>query len=91
MDANPDSSSQTHQLRLDPAGRVVIPVDVRRRLGIGTGDPLLLIEDAGGLHLKTHGQALREMQGYFRELVAPDTSLADEVIAGRREEAASTS
>jgi AbrB family looped-hinge helix DNA binding protein len=40
--------------RVDELGRIVIPKEIRRNLGIGEGDPLEMYLDNGGLVLKPY-------------------------------------
>lgn len=37
--------------RIDDLGRIVIPKEIRRNLGIREGDPLEIFVDNGGVHL----------------------------------------
>ena len=67
-------------------GRVVIPANVRRDLGIETGDQLNLTVDDNRLVLESRRAAARRLRGMFRHL-ATDVSVVDELIAERREEA----
>lgn len=71
-------------------GKVVIPSNIRRELGIEAGDSVVFDrDDAGHMVLKTRTQVVREVQGTFRRLRGPDTggSVVDELLAERREEA----
>jgi AbrB family looped-hinge helix DNA binding protein len=64
-------------------GRLVVPADVRDRLGLVEGTPLTLVESEGGLVLLTRSQ--------LRDRVRADLSgldLVDELLAQRRAEAA---
>lgn len=67
-------------------GRIVIPAATRRRLGIGPGDTLNLREENGGLRLETREAAAAKLRGSLKHL-ATDVSVADELIAERRDEA----
>jgi AbrB family looped-hinge helix DNA binding protein len=69
-------------------GRVVIPAAMRAALGLEVGDDVLLRLDGGDLRLLSAVQALREAQELVRSYVPRGTSLADELIAERRREAA---
>jgi AbrB family looped-hinge helix DNA binding protein len=64
-------------------GRVVVPVDLRERLGLVEGTPLVLLESPGGLVLMTRRQ--------LRDRVRSDLAGADlvgELLAERRANAA---
>ena len=78
-----------HQVRIDTSGRIALPAVLRERLGLTFGDSLLVIEDDGEVRIETAADALKEAQAYVASLVAPGVSLADELIAERRSEAAS--
>lgn len=70
-------------------GRIVVPADVRRELGLAEGDQLDLTVRNGRLELKprlTPQEAIRLLRGLLRD--ASSTSLVDELIAERRAEAA---
>ena len=83
-----DSSHHHHHVRLDAAGRVVIPAELRRRWQIDKGDTLLLVEEPTGVRLQTMAQLIQESQAYFRQFIPPGTSLVEELLAERRDEAA---
>jgi len=70
------------------SGRVVIPGEYRRRLGLRSGDEIILHLDEEGLHLYTPAQAVARAQALVRRYVPEGRSLSDELISERREEAA---
>jgi AbrB family looped-hinge helix DNA binding protein len=74
--------------RLGKAGRLVIPVEFRRQLGIQAGDELILRLDEEGLHVSTPAQALARAQAFVKGLVPEGRDLAAELVAERRREAA---
>jgi AbrB family looped-hinge helix DNA binding protein len=73
--------------RVDSAGRVVIPAELRQRYGIEAGQEVILSGDDRGIHLLTFGQAVRAAQEAFAPYRKPGVSVVDELIAERREEA----
>ena len=80
----------TYQAKVISGGKLVIPADLRRELGIETGDSLIVDRDSEGhIVLKTRAQLVREVQSTFRALRGDDTggSVVDELLAERREEA----
>jgi AbrB family looped-hinge helix DNA binding protein len=81
MDA---SESQT---RVNENGRVVIPASFRQALGIKPGDTVVLRLDNGELRITTLRQRLAKAQRLVRKHVDRNRSLADELIAERREAA----
>ena len=78
----------TVKMKMDKNNRVVIPAELRERLGISAGDPFYADIDETGVHLKTRVDALAEIQRafapYFKDY---EGSLVDELIADRRAEA----
>jgi AbrB family looped-hinge helix DNA binding protein len=72
--------------RVDSHGRVVIPAEFRRRLGIHEGDTVTLSVEDGELRLITLDEAIRRAQALVAELVPPGVSLVDELLADRRAE-----
>ena len=78
----------THaSVRVGPQGRLVIPAEIRRRLGLGTGDTLLLRVQEESLVLETREAVLARVKAAFDD-VPRDVSLVDELLAERRAEAA---
>ena len=70
-------------------GRILIPVEIRRRLGLKEGEStvVLHIDDTGVIGVTTREQALHRIQAALNERLGPERSLADELIADRRKEA----
>jgi AbrB family looped-hinge helix DNA binding protein len=70
-------------------GRVVIPAELRAKLGINVGDRLVWLEDGDRLVLTTRRAQLRRARALFAKYdKGPKRSLVDELIRERREEAA---
>jgi len=67
-------------------GRIVIPAATRRRIGLEAGDRLTVSEENGDLRLVPQAAAAARARGMLKHL-ATDVSVADELIAERREEA----
>lgn len=72
--------------RLAAGGRVVIPVPYRKALGLREGDELLLSLVDGELRLSTLRQAVGRAQRIIRRHVPEGRSLAEELLAERRQE-----
>lgn len=66
-------------------GRFVIPSEFRKALEVREGDELLVRLAAGELRISTTDTAIKHAQARVRRYVSEDTSLADELIRGRRE------
>lgn len=67
-------------------GRMVLPVEIRRALGI-TGPSQLRVEVTDeGVQITTPRQALMRARERIRSVVPADRSLSEKLIADRREE-----
>ncbi len=79
----------TYSAKVIAGGKIVIPADLRRELGIKDGDKLVLERDAaGGIALKTRAQVVREVQEAFRAMREGKPSYSvDEFLVERQEEA----
>jgi len=75
------------RVTLNENGRIVIPAAMRKALKVKPGDELLLHMEDGDLHVTTHMQRIRKAQELVRRYVPEGVSLADELIAERREAA----
>jgi AbrB family transcriptional regulator (stage V sporulation protein T) len=76
------------KMKMDKNNRVLIPAELRERLGISAGDPFYADIDETGVRLKTRMDALAEIQRAFAPYSKDhEGSLVDEIIADRREEA----
>lgn len=74
-------------IALGERGRLVLPARLRQRLGLQPGDRLIVTVDAGGgFRVISARDLAQRLFGLYRDL-APGRSLADELIAERREEA----
>lgn len=73
--------------RLTEGGRIVIPAQYRKELGLRTGDDLIIQLDDGELHIYTLQHAIERAQRIVRAHVPEGVSLADELIQDRRAEA----
>lgn len=79
----------SYQAKIIAGGKIVIPAELRRELGLQTGDTLVVEREGNAIVLKTYLQVVKEVQAEFRALIGPyEGSVVDELIAERREEAA---
>src|SRR5918997_5204100 len=74
--------------KLTEGGRVVIPAEFRRALGIQVGDELIVRLENGEIRLLTLDRAIAQAQEAVRKYVPAGRSLVDELLAQRRAEAA---
>jgi AbrB family looped-hinge helix DNA binding protein len=77
--------SDTNVLSVGPKGRVVIPVEIRRRLGLEEGSQLVAMVEGDGVLLLPRGAVKGRLRGLF---AGSPTSLAGELIVDRRAAAA---
>jgi AbrB family looped-hinge helix DNA binding protein len=75
--------------KIAEGGRVVIPADYRRALGLKVGDEVILRMADGEVHILTRRQAIKKAQALVRKHVPERKSLVRELIRERRGEAAS--
>ncbi len=68
-------------LKLGPKGRVVIPIDARRHLGIAEGDELCLVLKHDSIELMPRAAVLARLRAIGS---TSNTSPVDELLADRR-------
>ncbi len=73
--------------RLSANGRIVIPAAIREELGIRPGDPVLMEVEGGVLRIESYPTRIAQIQRELAHFIVPGVSMADELIAERREEA----
>ena len=79
----------SRRVRIAPGGRVVIPAEYRKALGVGIGDHVVLELQGDELRLRSRQATIKKVQAMVRKHIPGGSrSLADELIAERREEAA---
>ena len=81
------STMASFRAKVTEGGRVVIPAEIRRQLGIQPGSDVVLTMADGELRIRSLRQAIERAQALVRDHVAPDRSLANELIAERHEAA----
>ena len=75
-------------VKLETSGRILIPVEIRRKLGLQPGQDVLLAADDDGLRiLGNRAAAVLRIQQRLRQY-SPERILSEELIAERRAEAA---
>lgn len=76
----------THHAKIIAGGKIVIPADLRRELGLHTGDMLVIEREGNALVLKSYLQVVREVQREFQAMMKEPDSV-DAFLADRRAEA----
>lgn len=77
----------TVQVNITPNGRMSLPADIRKRLGLGEGGAVYLDETPDGVILRTAAQAVARAQALAKQFTGanPDASV-DAFLARRRED-----
>jgi AbrB family looped-hinge helix DNA binding protein len=70
--------------KIGEGGRLVIPVEYRRALGVEPGDELVLILEENSLRVLTPREGIRRAQALVRSYVPEGACLSDELIQERR-------
>jgi AbrB family looped-hinge helix DNA binding protein len=70
--------------RLVSGGRLQVPADIRRELGLADGDPVVMRVVEGELHVRPLREALGRVQAELRRYVPDGISLSEELIKDRR-------
>jgi AbrB family looped-hinge helix DNA binding protein len=76
--------------KLVSGGRLQVPADIRRLLGLNDGDPVTMEVVDGELHVRPYREVLARVQARFRAqlpLGVTPAQVIDEFIAERRAEA----
>ncbi|MDX2150676.1 MAG: hypothetical protein SFV54_08070 [Bryobacteraceae bacterium] len=73
--------------RIDASGRLLVPIRVRRELGLKPNVDLVLTVQNGELRVHTREWAIKQARERLMRLKRPGQSVVDEFLAERREEA----
>lgn len=77
-----------HSTRMSKEGRVLIPADLRKSLGLKPDDPLSIYAVDGELRIVSRMQAIRRAQAMTAKFKKPGQSVVDDFIREKRKEAA---
>jgi AbrB family looped-hinge helix DNA binding protein len=75
------------RLKIDSAGRIVIPAEMRAAMRVKPGDTVTAEVIEGVFRIVSPHVALKRAQAIARKVIPPGVSLVNELIAERREEA----
>lgn len=77
----------TVQVNIMPNGRMSLPADIRKRLGLNDGGTVYLDETADGVVLRTAAQAVARAQALAKQFTGGNADASvDAFLARRREE-----
>lgn len=77
-----------YKAKIGPNGRIVIPAEYRKALGVKPGDEVLMRLEDGEVRLYTQAQAIRRIQALAKKYVPAGVSLVDDLLKDRRREVA---
>jgi bifunctional DNA-binding transcriptional regulator/antitoxin component of YhaV-PrlF toxin-antitoxin module len=80
--------NEVYHAKINREGRLCLPAGCRAEAGLKPGQEVLLKVTPDGVLLYTQDQAFKRLQDWCAAHIPPDVSLADELIAERRAEAA---
>ena len=75
------------RVRIDGAGRIVVPVDMRRAMEISAGEELTISLEDDGIRIRTLDDALARIRAIARHRRQTGGSVVDAFLAERRAEA----
>ena len=74
-------------VKIVDGGKLIIPAQFRRKLGIETGDTVVVELDEDGLRVRSLAASVKLAQDIVRDFAPADVNLSDASIAERRVEA----
>ncbi len=79
-----------HRSKIISGGRLQVPAEIRRTLGLADGDSILLEVVDDELHVRTYASAIRRIQALAKPYRPKpgEPLVSEELIADRRREAA---
>jgi AbrB family transcriptional regulator, stage V sporulation protein T len=76
----------TYHAKIIAGGKVVVPAELRRELGVKDGDTLVFERQGGSVVVKSYAQVIREVQATIKANIKEPFTV-DDFIAERRAEA----
>ena len=77
----------SYHAKIIAGGKISLPAELRRALGLKDGDTILLDHDGTSFTGMSYDQRVKRLQARFRQYVPAGTSVVDDFIAERRAEA----
>ena len=78
---------EAQRVKIVEGGKLVIPALMRRELGIGAGDTVMVDIDNGEIRVRSLSKALERARAILRRHIPEGANLSDELISERRAEA----
>lgn len=76
--------TEIYRSKIADAGRVVIPAELRRAMGLDEGQEVVFVKGEQGVELLTSEQALQRVQATVREYIPDDSlDLTNELLEAR--------
>jgi AbrB family looped-hinge helix DNA binding protein len=82
----PDDTNVTLQVNITANGRMSLPADIRKRLGLEGGGAILVEETDDGVILRTVDQAVAKAQAIAKRYAAHPDASVDAFLAARRQD-----
>ena len=76
----------TIQINITPNGRMSLPADVRKRLGLTDGGAIYLDETDDGITLRTASQAVTRAQALAKQYTGDNPNASVDAFLSRRRE-----
>jgi AbrB family looped-hinge helix DNA binding protein len=80
--------SSVFHVKIGIGGRLVIPAEARQQLHLDEGSEVVIEVNEDGLRIAGLQQTVKEIQAYCRQFVPAGTSIVEELLRDRKEEAA---
>jgi AbrB family looped-hinge helix DNA binding protein len=74
------------QVSITPNGRMSLPAEIRKRLGVAAGGTLVVEETADGVILRTVAQSITHAQGIARKYAEQPEASVDAFLASRKDD-----
>lgn len=81
-------SGMVHTAKMVSGGRLQVPAELRRELGLADGDSVRIDVVDGALRVRSTRAMFKRMSEELRKYIPEGVSVVDELIADRRAEAA---
>jgi AbrB family transcriptional regulator, stage V sporulation protein T len=81
-------AEMTYQAKIIAGGKISLPAELRRSLGLKEGDIITLEHDGTSFTGMTYAQSIKRLQAMFAPYKQAGVSVVDELIADRRAEVA---